>query len=84
MHTEVLKGKDSLYSTMQMPKGVPVATMAIGKSGATNAAIMAIEILALGNAKIRKELKRYKADLAKDVEKKGRRLERLGYQKYST
>jgi phosphoribosylaminoimidazole carboxylase PurE protein len=84
MHTGPLKGRDSLYSTVQMPKGVPVATMAIGKSGAINAAIMAMEILALSNAKIRKKLKKYKADLAKDVEKKGKRLERLGYQKYSS
>ncbi|NIM03573.1 5-(carboxyamino)imidazole ribonucleotide mutase [bacterium] len=84
MHTGPLKGRDSLYSTVQMPKGVPVATMAIGKSGAINASIMAVEILALSNAHIRKELKKYKADLAKDVEKKSKRLERLGYQKYST
>jgi phosphoribosylaminoimidazole carboxylase PurE protein len=84
MHTEVLKGRDSLYSTVQMPKGVPVATMAIGNSGAANAAIMAIEILALNDVRIRKELKRYKADLAKDVEKKGKRLETFGYQKHST
>ncbi len=83
MHTGPLKGRDSLYSTVQMPKGVPVATMAIGKSGAINAAIMAVEILALSNVKIRKELKRFKDDLAKDVGKKGKRLERLGYQKYS-
>lgn len=84
MHTDALKGRDSLYSTVQMPKGVPVATMAIGKSGAINAAIMAVEILALSNAQIRKELERYKVDLAKGVEKKAKRLERLGYQKYST
>jgi len=84
MHTDALKGRDSLYSTVQMPKGVPVATMAIGKSGAINAAIMAVEVLALNNARIRKELKRFKAGLAKDVEKKGKKLERLGYQKYST
>ncbi|MEE8180011.1 MAG: 5-(carboxyamino)imidazole ribonucleotide mutase [bacterium] len=84
MHTGPLKGRDSLYSTVQMPKGVPVATMAIGKSGAINAGIMAVEILALSNAQIRKKLKKYKADLAKDVEKKGKKLERLGYQKYST
>jgi phosphoribosylaminoimidazole carboxylase PurE protein len=82
MHTEVLKGKDSLYSIVQMPKGVPVATMAIGKSGAANAGIIAVEILALSNTRIRKELNRYKADLAKDVEKKGKRLERLGLGRY--
>jgi len=84
MHTEALKGRDSLYSTVQMPKGVPVATMAIGNSGAVNSAILAIEILALNNLGIRKELKRYKAELAKDVEKKGKRLETFGYQKHST
>jgi len=84
MHTETLKGRDSLYSTVQMPKGVPVATMAIGKSGAANAAVMAVEILALTNANIQEKLKRYKADLAKDVEVKGKRLKRLGYQKYLT
>jgi len=84
LHTEALKGRDSLYSTVQMPKGVPVATMAIGKSGATNAGIMAVEVLSLTNAKIRKELKRFRDSLAKDMEKQGRTLERLGYQKYST
>ena len=83
MHTEALKGRDSLYSTVQMPKGVPVATMAIGKPGAANAAILAVEILAISNAQVQKELERYKADLAKDIEKKGKRLERLGYKKYS-
>ena len=84
MGASPLKGRDSLYSTVQMPKGVPVGTMAIGKSGAINAGIMAVEILALSNAQIRKELKRFKTDLAKDVEKKGKKLERLGYEKYST
>jgi phosphoribosylaminoimidazole carboxylase PurE protein len=83
MHTEALKGKDSLYSTVQMPGGVPVATMAIGKAGAVNSAILAAEILALNDVRIKRELKRYKAELAKDVEKRGRRLERLGYKKYS-
>ena len=83
MHTEVLKGRDSLYSIVQMPKGVPVATMAIGKSGAVNGAIMAVEIIALSNTQVRKELKRYREEMAKDVEKKGKRLERLSYKKYS-
>jgi len=82
MYTEPLKGRDSLYSTVQMPKGVPVATMAIGKSGAANGAVMAAEILALSDAQIRKELKKYKADLAREVEKKGKRLERLDYREY--
>ncbi len=84
MHTEALKGRDSLYSTVQMPKGVPVAAMAIGKSGAANAAIMAVEILALSNTRIWKELNRYKDELAKDVDKKAKRLQRLGLGRYLT
>ena len=51
METKYLKGIDSLLSTVQMPSGVPVATMAIGSSGAKNAAILAAEILALSDSK---------------------------------
>ena len=67
-----LKGIDSLLSTVQMPPGVPVATMAIGKGGAQNAAIFAAEILALKHADIAKRLEEYKEGLklkAKGVEK---------------
>ena len=59
-----LSGADSLHSIVQMPTGVPVATMAIGKAGAKNAAILAAQILALGDDGIRERLLQYKRDLA--------------------
>lgn len=58
--TSALNGLDSLLSIAQMPKGVPVATMAIGKAGAINAAILAAEILALKYPKIKKAITEYK------------------------
>jgi len=67
-----LKGIDSLLSTVQMPPGVPVATMAIGRGGAQNAAIFAAQILALKHAEIAKRLEEYKEGLelrVKGVEK---------------
>ncbi|MEW6615058.1 MAG: 5-(carboxyamino)imidazole ribonucleotide mutase [Thermodesulfobacteriota bacterium] len=70
-----LKGLDALLSTAQMPGGVPVATMAIGKAGAKNAAILAAQILGVKYSKIRDELKRYKRELAFEVEKKAQKLE---------
>ncbi|RJP72781.1 MAG: 5-(carboxyamino)imidazole ribonucleotide mutase [Candidatus Abyssobacteria bacterium SURF_17] len=69
-----LKGLDALLSTLQMPAGVPVATMAVGKAGARNAAILAIEILALHDARLRAKLARYKKKLAQSVEQKERLL----------
>ena len=56
----ILDGVDSLYSTVQMPKGVPVATMAVGKAGAINAAILSAEILSLNNDLITKKLIEFK------------------------
>ena len=70
-----LKGIDALLSTVQMPGGVPVATMAIGKTGAKNAAILAAQILGVKYTKIRADLKRYKRELAFEVEKKAQKLE---------
>lgn len=61
-----LEGIDALLSTLQMPPGVPVATMAIGKAGAKNAAIFAVQILALSDENLREKL----AQLKKDQEKK--------------
>ena len=54
--TEHLKGQDSLYSIVQMPKGVPVATFAIGKAGAINAGLFAVSLLALGDPALAKKL----------------------------
>ena len=60
-----LSGVDALYSTVQMPSGVPVATMAIGPAGATNAAVLAAEILALSDPGLKKKLAAYRRSLAK-------------------
>jgi len=63
METRSLKGLDSLFSIVQMPAGIPVACMAIGKAGAKNAAIFALEILAASDKKIEAQLTRYKKDM---------------------
>ena len=69
-----LNGMDSLLSTVQMPAGIPVATVAIGKPGATNAGIMAAQIIAVADAGIAKKLDAHKEKLAKGVEEKSRKL----------
>ncbi|MFQ5683930.1 MAG: 5-(carboxyamino)imidazole ribonucleotide mutase [Candidatus Binatia bacterium] len=69
-----LNGLDALLSTVQMPTGVPVATMAIGKAGAANAGIFAAEILAGKDAQISTRLTRFKAGLASGVAEKDRKL----------
>lgn len=65
--TANLKGIDSLLSIVQMPAGIPVATVAIGKAGAINAALLAIQILALHNAGLQVKLKRYRENMAETV-----------------
>ena len=67
IETSSLKGMDSLLSTVQMPAGVPVASMAIGKAGAKNAAIFALEILGTSDTAIEKKLSSYKKEMAKKV-----------------
>jgi phosphoribosylaminoimidazole carboxylase PurE protein len=62
-----LNGLDSLLSTVQMPAGVPVATMAVGAAGAQNAAIFAAQILALGDPRLAERLKRHKQELEEKV-----------------
>ena len=62
-----LNGIDSLLSIVQMPKGIPVATVSIGKTGAKNAAILAAEILSLQNEQIRKKLSSWKISLTNNV-----------------
>jgi len=61
MHTTALEGKDSLLSILQMPAGVPVGTLAIGKPGAINAALLAAAVLSLGDAKIARRLDAFRA-----------------------
>ena len=70
-----LKGMDALLATVQMPPGVPVATMAIGKAGATNAAVLAVQILATGDAALVDKLTEYKASLVAKVEKAAAKVE---------
>jgi phosphoribosylaminoimidazole carboxylase PurE protein len=66
--SSALKGLDALLSTVQMPPGVPVATVAIGKPGATNAGVLAAQILAIGDGAIAARLLAYKLALAEKVE----------------
>lgn len=74
--SSVLKGLDALLSTVQMPPGVPVATVSIGKAGATNAGVLAAQILALGDAAVAERLLRYKKTLAEAVDEAARNLEK--------
>jgi phosphoribosylaminoimidazole carboxylase PurE protein len=69
-----LLGLDALLSTVQMPPGVPVATVAIGKAGATNAGVLAAQILALADAELAARLDAYKVKLADKVEQAAARL----------
>lgn len=66
--SSALKGLDALLSTVQMPPGVPVATVAIGKPGATNAGVLAVQMLALADTALAERLTQYKAGLAEKVE----------------
>ena len=69
-----LHGLDALLSTVQMPPGVPVATVAIGKAGAKNAALLAVQILALGDASLRDKFARFKKDQEQKVRDKDAKL----------
>jgi phosphoribosylamine--glycine ligase len=71
-----LNGIDALYSTVQMPPGIPVATMAVGKGGAKNAGIYAAQILGLKDSRIAKALKDYKKKMAAEVVKKAKKVEK--------
>ena len=74
METNELKGIDSLFSTVQMPSGVPVATVSIGKTGAKNAAILALEILSLQDRRLAKALESFKKELTESVREKNKNL----------
>jgi len=76
----VLDGLDSLLSMAQMPKGIPVATVAIGKPGAANAGILAAQILAVGDAALAQRLVTHRAEMAREVEVRARKVqEALGH-----
>jgi phosphoribosylaminoimidazole carboxylase PurE protein len=70
-----LSGFDALLSTVQMPPGVPVATMGVGKSGATNAGVFAVQILALTDEVLAAKLKDYKSQLEKTVAEKSKKIQ---------
>jgi phosphoribosylamine--glycine ligase len=73
--SSALKGLDALLSTVQMPPGVPVATVAIGKPGATNAGVLAAQMIALADPAVASRLDTYKKTLAEKVEAAAKRLE---------
>ena len=77
-----LSGVDALYSTVQMPPGIPVATMAIGSGGARNAGIFAVQILGLKLPELQSKLEAYKTELSDGVAKKAARLAEVGYKDY--
>ena len=70
-----LKGLDALLATVQMPAGIPVATMAIGKAGAANAGVFAAQIVARKDAQVATKLAQFKKELAAGVEEKDRKLQ---------
>jgi 5-(carboxyamino)imidazole ribonucleotide mutase len=72
-----LQGMDSLLSIVQMPAGIPVATVAIGKAGATNAGILAAQIIGLSNATVGGKLNDLKLKLVKSVEEKSQKLQQM-------
>ena len=67
--SKYLRGEDSLLSMVQMPKGIPVATVAIGASGAANAGLLAVAILATSRPDLRAKLQAYREEMAADVKK---------------
>jgi len=72
-----LGGLDALLSTVQMPKGIPVATMGMGKTGAANAALLAVEILALKKPALREKLGDHKKKMAAQVEDDSEKLKKI-------
>ena len=72
-----LQGLDALLATVQMPPGIPVATMAIGKPGARNAGILAAQIIAVSEAELAEKLEKFKQEMARQVEKKAKKIEGL-------
>lgn len=80
MHTASLGGRDSLYSIVQMPSGVPVATVAIG--GGKNAGLLAVKILAVSDNSLLAKIEEYNAKMKKEVEDKDARLQEAGYKNY--
>lgn len=77
-----LGGLDALLSTVQMPGGIPVLTVSIGKAGATNAGLAAVEILALGRPALARRLRAHRKRMAREVTRTNNALQRLGVEHY--
>ncbi|MFH1368533.1 MAG: 5-(carboxyamino)imidazole ribonucleotide mutase [Elusimicrobiota bacterium] len=82
LESKGLAGIDALFSIVQMPPGIPVGTVAIGKAGATNAGIFAVQILALKYPKLKAKLAIYRRNMAKTIENKDIRLQKMGIKRY--
>ncbi len=80
----ILDGMDALLATVQMPKGVPVATMSLGKSGAINAALFAVQILARNDTELEKKLESYKLAMADAVAHADDTLQKKGITAFTT
>lgn len=74
VESQALAGLDALLSIVQMPKGIPVATVALGKAGGANAALLAISMLAISDGNLAEKLKAYRQKMAEKVEESSRRL----------
>ena len=81
MHTTSLGGRDSLYSIVQMPTGIPVATVAI--NGGANAGILAAKILATSDEELLSRLKAYSEEMKEQVVEKDAKLQKVGYKNYA-
>ncbi len=74
VESQALAGLDALLSIVQMPKGIPVATVALGKTGGANAALLAVAILAVSDGELRDRLEEYRRRMSEKVEESSRRL----------
>jgi len=82
MEGKSLAGMDALFSIVQMPPGIPVAAVAIGKAGAQNAGVLAVQILAVKDAGFKNKLDSYRRKLAESVSEKDTKLQSMGLDKY--
>ena len=82
MKTSDLGGVDSLYSIVQMPTGIPVATVAIGATGAKNSAVLALKMLGIKHEKYRETTKAYREEMKQEVLAKNAELQKIGYAEY--
>jgi 5-(carboxyamino)imidazole ribonucleotide mutase len=82
MEGTALAGMDALFSIAQMPPSIPVSCVSIGKAGAKNAAILAIEILSINNKNLSEKLVNYRKEMKEQILNKDEKLNKIGYQQY--